>query len=182
MRVSPLGVWAAGDPERAARAARLDSALTHPNPVCVEACAAYTAAIAVGIAGGDREAMFQAALDHSSGPVQAAIERGAPPDDFFGRTGSVLVSLQNAFFHLSNSSFEETLVTTVAAGGDTDTNAAVCGALLGAALGKHAIPSRWILPVLACRSTVDAGAPRPRPAIYWPDDVLELAEALLQAG
>ncbi|MNC96779.1 ADP-ribosylglycohydrolase [compost metagenome] len=69
---------------------------------------------------------------------------------------------------------------TVAAGGDTDTNAAICGALLGAALGRAAVPSRWILPVLACRAALDAGAPRRRPAAYWPDDILELAEALLQ--
>jgi hypothetical protein len=96
--------------------------------------------------------------------------------------GWVLVALQNAFFHLAKSDFEESLVATVAAGGDTDTNAAICGALLGAALGRQAIASRWILPVLACRSTVDAGAPRPRPATYWPDDVLELAEALLASG
>ena len=62
MRVSPIGVWAAGDPARAARTAREDSALTHPNPVCIEACAAYAAAIAVGVAGGGREAMREAAL------------------------------------------------------------------------------------------------------------------------
>jgi len=180
MRVAPIGVWAAGDPARAAQAARADSALTHPNPACVEACAAYAAAIAAGVAGADREAMRAAALANSSGAARAALERGAPPADYFGRMGWVLVSLQNAFFHLRKSDFEESIVGTVAAGGDTDTNAAVCGALLGAALGRQAIPSRWILPVLACRATVDAGAPRPRPAAYWPDDVLELAEALLQ--
>jgi ADP-ribosyl-[dinitrogen reductase] hydrolase len=182
MRVSPLGIWAAGDPERAARAARLDSALTHPNPVCVEACAAFAAAIAAGVAGGGREAMLAAALANSSGQAREAIESARLPEDFFSRMGWVLVCLQNAFFHLSRSNFEEALIATVAAGGDTDTNAAVCGALLGAAHGKSAVPSRWILPVLACRSTIDAGAPRPRPATYWPDDVLELAEALLQAG
>jgi ADP-ribosyl-[dinitrogen reductase] hydrolase len=183
MRVSPLGIWAAGDPERAARAARLDSALTHPNPVCVEACAAYAAAIAAGVAGGGREAMLAAALANSSGAAREAIESARLPEDFFSRMGWVLVSLQNAFFHLSKkTNFEEALIATVAAGGDTDTNAAICGALLGAAHGKSAVPSRWILPVLACRATVDAGAPRPRPAIYWPDDVLELAEALLQSG
>jgi ADP-ribosyl-[dinitrogen reductase] hydrolase len=182
MRVSPLGVWAAGDPVRAARAARLDSALTHPNPLCVEACAAYAAAIAVGVAGAGRGAMLEAALANSSGRAREAIESASPPQDFFSRMGWVLVSLQNAFFHLSKSNLEEALVTTVAAGGDTDTNAAICGALLGAAHGKSAVPSRWILPVLACRSTLDAGAPRPRPATYWPDDVLELAEALLQTG
>jgi hypothetical protein len=36
--------------------------------------------------------------------------------------------------------------------------------------------------VLACRTLVEAGAPRPRPMSCWPDDVLELAEALLLAG
>src|SRR5438552_3184479 len=51
MRVSPLGIWAAGDPALAARTARDDSTLTHPNEVCVEACAGFAAAIAAGIAG-----------------------------------------------------------------------------------------------------------------------------------
>jgi ADP-ribosyl-[dinitrogen reductase] hydrolase len=180
MRVSPIGVWAAGDPERAARIAREDSALTHKNPLCVEACAAYAAAIAIGVAGRGRAAMREAALASCSGRVREAIASGKPPGDYFTHMGWVLVALQNAFFHLENSSFEESLIATVSAGGDTDTNAAICGALLGAALGRPAIPPRWILPLLACRSTIDAGAPRPRPATYWPDDILELAEALIQ--
>jgi ADP-ribosyl-[dinitrogen reductase] hydrolase len=94
----------------------------------------------------------------------------------------VLIALQNAFFHLARSSFEETLVKTVGCGGDTDTNAAIAGALVGAAGGREAIPARWIRPVLACRPLVEAGAPRPRPMPCWPDDVLELAEALLLAS
>jgi ADP-ribosylglycohydrolase len=64
-------------------------------------------------------------------------------------------------------------------GGDTDTNAAIAGALLGAAYGREAIPRRWIFPVLACRPLAECGALRPRPIEYWPDDILELAEALL---
>jgi ADP-ribosylglycohydrolase/fructose-1,6-bisphosphatase/inositol monophosphatase family enzyme len=180
MRVSPIGVWAAGDPERAARIAREDSALTHKNPLCTEACAAYAAAIAVGVVGQGRAAMREAALATCTGRVREAIASGKPPGDYFTQMGWVLVALQNAFFHLHSSGFEEALISTVSAGGDTDTNAAICGALLGAALGRPAIPPRWILPLLACRSTIDAGAPRPRPATYWPDDILELAEALIQ--
>jgi ADP-ribosylglycohydrolase len=182
MRVSPLGVWAAGDPKRAAKAARQDSALTHPNPVCVEACAGFAAAIAAGVAGGDRNAMLEAALEHSSGPARAAIMLGATstaPSDFFTRQGWVLVALQNAFYALFHESLEEGLVRTVGEGGDTDTNAAIAGALLGAAHGREAVPSRWVLPVLACRPLAESGALRPRPIEYWPDDVLELAEALL---
>ncbi|MGQ0546659.1 MAG: inositol monophosphatase family protein [Betaproteobacteria bacterium] len=33
MRVSPIGVWAAGEPQRAAAAARAEGLLPHPNPV-----------------------------------------------------------------------------------------------------------------------------------------------------
>jgi ADP-ribosylglycohydrolase len=182
MRVAPLGVWAAGDPARAAAAARQDSALTHTNPVCVEACAAYAAAIAAGVDGASREGMREAALANSRGRAREIVERARRPVDFMKQMGWVLIALENTFFHLKNSEFENALITTVGSGGDTDTNAAVCGALLGAALGRQAIPSRWILPGLACRATVDAGAPRPRPAAYWPDDIAELAEALLQRG
>ncbi len=182
MRVSPIGIWAAGDPERAADAARQDSLLTHSNPICVEACAGYAAAIAAGVGGAERPAMLAAALANASGPAREAIERGAagtPPADYEKRAGWVVTSLQNAFYRLGREDFEAALVSTVGCGGDTDTNAAIAGALLGAALGREAIPSRWILPVLACRPMAEVGALRPRPMDCWPDDLLDVAEALL---
>ena len=178
MRVSPIGIWAAGDPARAAAAARQDSALTHPNPACVEACAGFCAAIAAGVAGAGRKEMVQAAAAHCTGPAREAILRNAAPDDF--SRGRALVALQNAFHRLASSaSLEESLVATVGYGGDTDTNAAIAGALLGALHGRGAFPSRWVYRVLACRPLAEAADPRPRPMVYWPDDVLELAEALL---
>ncbi|MBE0619067.1 MAG: ADP-ribosylglycohydrolase family protein [Burkholderiales bacterium] len=188
MRASPIGVWAAGEPGRAAAAARADCALTHPNPVCADACAAYVAAIAAGIAGGSRDAMLAAALAHASATHATSLARGAieraaraeAVDDFASDPGRVLIALQNAFFQLMHArDFEGALVATVGAGGDTDTNAAVAGALLGAALGIAAIPQRWIAPVLACRPLAEAGAARPRPMQFWPDDILDIAEALL---
>jgi ADP-ribosyl-[dinitrogen reductase] hydrolase len=39
--------------------------------------------------------------------------------------------------------FEESLVLVIQAGGDTDTNGAVAGAILGALHGASAIPDRW---------------------------------------
>ena len=182
MRVSPIGVWAAGDPSLAARTARDDSALTHTGSACLEACAAYCAAIAAGVGGADRDAMFEAALAQSKGPAHEAIKRAAkgnPPPDYFTHMGWVLLALQNAFWCLKHLEFEEALVETVGRGGDTDTNAAITGALLGALHGRPAIPRRWILPVLACRPLPEAGALRPRPMDYWPDDLLDVAEALL---
>lgn len=75
---------------------------------------------------------------------------------------------------------EEAIIDTVMRGGDTDTNAAICGALLGAVHGRDAIPARWQTAVLSCRPGEGrAGVRRPRPACYWPVDALELATALL---
>jgi ADP-ribosyl-[dinitrogen reductase] hydrolase len=179
MRVSPIGIYAAGDPARAAATARIDSALTHPNPVCLDACAAFCAAIAVGIAGASREEMVEAALAHCTGAAREAIMRDALPSDFQAHRGWVLIGLQNAFYQLRHSSnVEEAIIGTVGCGADTDTNAAIAGALLGSFFGKEAFPWRWTRAVLACRPLAEAGAPRPRPIEYWPDDLLELAEAL----
>jgi len=56
----------------------------------------------------------------------------------------------------------------VNAGGDSDTNAAVAGALLGARFGAGAIPPRWLAPlhardqVEAALEALGAGAPPPR--------------------
>jgi ADP-ribosylglycohydrolase len=183
MRVSPIGIRAAGDPALAARMARDDSALTHPNDACLESCAAYCAAIAAGVAGADRGGMVEAAVANSRGPARDAVKRGAAgrvPEDFFTHQGWVLLALQNAFQKLLHAkNFEEALVETISYGGDTDTNAAIAGALLGAFHSRDGIPARWIFPLLACRPLAECGALRPRPAEYWPDDVLELAEALL---
>ena len=78
------------------------------------------------------------------------------------------------------SSLEEAVTDTVMRGGDTDTNAAICGALLGAVRGRTAIPAQWINVLLNCRP--EAGHPRvarPRPKCFWPVDALELAERLV---
>ena len=69
---------------------------------------------------------------------------------------------------------------TVGKGGDTDTNAAIAGALLGAADGLGAIPSLDG----SCRSrpagpTKHSARSDPRPMTYWPDDLPAIAEALL---
>jgi len=186
MRVAPIGVWA-GSPERAAAAAMADSALSHPHPACVIACGAYAAAIAAGVAGGDRHAMLREALrvteTEGGEPVRAALrqaEAGVGPADFQHNMGWVLLALGNAFTHLAAGTDAETaLIRTASAGGDTDTNAAIAGALLGASQGRAAFPARWAMKVLTCRP--DAGLPnrRPRPDEYWPDDLIDLAEALL---
>ncbi len=187
MRIAPIGIWA-GDPDRAAEAAVRDSALSHPNPICLAACAALAAAISAGIGGADRVGMHAAAL-RAAGRVAgagaittllASIGDAQAIHQDPERPGHVLTALGHAFHHLVVGTDPETaLIRVIGAGGDTDTNAAVTGALLGAAWGRAALPVRWVMPVLTCRPDPGLAVARPRPDIYWTDDLIDLAEALL---
>ena len=188
MRIAPIGVWAR-DPDVAAWAADADSSLSHPHPVCRAACASFSAAICAAVGGADRRGMMQVALRiaDAAGVEAAAVgvalrqaAAGVAPADFQHQMGWVLTALQNAFFHLAAGSAVETaLIDTVGKGGDTDTNASIAGALLGAADGRAALPMRWVMPVLTCRTDPALHPARPRPDEYWADDLLDLTEALL---
>jgi ADP-ribosylglycohydrolase len=162
----------------------VDSALSHPHPVCRSACAAFAAAIAAALAGADRAGMQQTALHHSrEAAVAYAVRATTPPENFKTHEGWVLIALRNAFYHLNvGTPFEAALIATASAGGDTDTNAAIAGALLGAADGRAEMPVRWTMPVLTCRPDAALHPHRPRPEEYWADDLLDLTEALLLCG
>ncbi|MEP7126582.1 MAG: inositol monophosphatase family protein, partial [Byssovorax sp.] len=178
MRISPLGIFGTSDPAAAADWAREDSALTHPHVVCREACAAFVAAIAFAIqTGNGAETTYAAGLAEArrggNEVVIATIERARHelPASFTHHEGWVLVALQNAFYRLLNATtFEEGLIATVMAGGDTDTNGAIAGALLGAVHGREGIPRRYREQVLTCRPLREIGALQPRPREFWPVD------------
>jgi hypothetical protein len=108
--------------------------------------------------------------------------RREPPVCDQAKVGWVRIALQNAFYELLHArDVESGVVATVRRGGDSDTNAAIAGALLGAVHGREGVPPQWRSMVLGCRSLAPK-AERPRPADYWPIDVLEIAERLLIAG
>ncbi len=67
------------------------------------------------------------------------------------------------------------MVSTVMLGGDTDTNGAIVGALVGARDGMSTIPEAWRSAVLRCR-------PEHRPAMYVPWDLPQLAAQLVEVG
>jgi ADP-ribosylglycohydrolase/fructose-1,6-bisphosphatase/inositol monophosphatase family enzyme len=191
MRVSPLAIFAHSLPPEAAGAlAREDSALTHPHPACGDATAAFVVGVAHAVAHGDgADATWRAAVGWAQAAgaaplVREALEaaRSSPPVCDGGSQGWVKIALQNAFYELLHApSLEKGVVATVRRGGDTDTNAAIAGALLGAVHGREAVPRQWRSMLLSCRPH-PPHARRPRPAVYWPVDALELAERLLLAG
>jgi ADP-ribosylglycohydrolase/fructose-1,6-bisphosphatase/inositol monophosphatase family enzyme len=191
MRISPLGIFGAGRPAQAADWARTDCTLTHPHPVCQGSCAVFVAAIATAIERGcspvecHEAALAEAERSGVDPAVRLALEdaRTCVPPDYISRMGWVLVALQNAFYQLLHApSLEEGVVDTVMHGGDTDTNAAIAGALLGAVHGRKAVPARWLRALQCCRPFPEAPTAHPQPPYLWPIDALELAEALLCIG
>lgn len=189
MRISPLGIFGAKHPlEDVAMWARQDAELTHPNPVCVQANALFAMALAHAVATGPEprdlyQTIVEWAVDMQAGPaLMDAIQAAAlaPPADYVRQQGWVLIALQNALWQLIHAgNFTSGVVDTVMRGGDTDTNAAICGALLGAVYGLDAVPAQWLDAILNCRPKVgQPGVHRPRPECFWPVDALELARRL----
>lgn len=191
MRLAPLAVFAhALDDDEVARLAAEDAGLTHPSRTARDANALFAIACSFAVrTGGAPEAIHAHALRWARSarldPEVTARVEGArePPRDFQTSQGWVLIALQNAFYRLlTATSVRDAVIETVAAGGDTDTNAAIAGALVGAARGRDGVPRSWQRDVLSCRAAREAGAPRVRPAWLWGTDVLVLAEALVLAG
>ena len=192
MRVSPLGIFCAGrDLQVASDLAAIDAAITHPNPVCVAANRLYVMAIAYAVEHGPSaqdlygkilEWAGDCDVDSVVGVVKAASSRR--PQDYQSQQGWVLIAFQNALWQLLHAtSLEDGIVDTIMQGGDTDTNACICGALLGAVHGESAVPGGWVESLQSCRP--EAGRPgvrRPRPRTFWPCDALDLADALIGAG
>ena len=189
MRISPLGIFGANhDSEHVAEWARQDAAITHLHPVCRQANALFTMAIAHAVRQGcDARSLYEQVVTWAEnmevdGSLLEAVRGAAeaPPADYVHLQGWVLTAFRNALWQLLHApNLEEAVVDTVMRGGDTDTNAAICGALLGAVWGRNAIPDQWTECVLNCRPA--AGQPhvhRPRPECFWPVDALELAERI----
>ena len=193
MRVSPLGIFGAGRKRADVMAwAKKDAAITHVHPICGQANALFAAVLAHAVReGGTGAELYETLLGWMKRlklepALRDTVERAASkkPRTYQAQMGWVLIALQNALWQMLHApNFEEGVVDTVMQGGDTDTNAAIAGALLGAMYGEQAVPAQWREAVLNCRP--ELGNPRvhePRPEIYWPVDALELADAVLEAG
>ncbi|MGM0739463.1 MAG: ADP-ribosylglycohydrolase family protein [Bacteroidota bacterium] len=190
MRISPLGIFGANhDLAHVAEWARQDAAITHLHPVCQQTNALFTMAIAQAVRQGcDARNLYERIVTWAEdmevdGILLEAVRRAAetPPADYVHQQGWVLTAFRNALWQLLHApNLEEAVVDTVMRGGDTDTNAAICGALLGAVCGRNTVPGQWVESLLKCRPAI--GQPNvchPRPECFWPVDALELAGRLI---
>ena len=103
-----------------------------------------------GTAGGPARSGSGFSRDIARGASISGVAPGEPP---------VITSFRNAFWQLLHArSVESGVVDTVMRGGDTDTNAAIAGALLGAVYGLRSMPSQWTDRIVTCRPIADSRA------------------------
>ena len=155
MRVAPVALFAYPDVDATVRLARQSAEVTHTHPVGVEGAVIQAVAashalredfdsdVLLGVLEDVVETeIFKSKLD----TLPKAI--GMADDDFarlhLGNGVSAGNSVVTALYcFLASDGFEETVIRAVRMGGDTDTIAAMAGALAGALYGGSAIPEVW---------------------------------------
>jgi len=162
MRTAPVALAHLDDEAALVQAARAVNELTHYDPDAGDACVLWCTAI--------RHAILTGELDARIGLGHIATERRglwesrldeaqkSQPSAFAANNGWVVAALQAAWSSIVTTPvpvedpgsevfradhLRLALEAAVRAGGDTDTVAAIAGALLGATYGASAVPSHW---------------------------------------
>jgi ADP-ribosylglycohydrolase len=165
MRIAPVGVFCAGDPEGAARLAAVEASVSHAGDgvFCAQAMAA---AVSVAMVSDSWEAVLDAGLaavpaDSWTGrSLRRGVEIGSAGGSrdehlqqlydevsiFFypwADVGPEAVALAFGVFASARGDYVESVLSGVNVGRDADTIAAMAGALAGALHGIDAVPTRW---------------------------------------
>jgi ADP-ribosylglycohydrolase len=148
MRTAVVTLPYLSDPAAMIEAARLVSDLTHVDDLagdaCVLWCSGVRRAVLEATYDGVREGLdYLPPLRRATWAAWLDEAEAAPPHDF-SPNGFVVPALQAAWSAVTHtSSLPDGLVAAVRAGDDTDTVAAIAGALLGARHGASAVPAEW---------------------------------------
>jgi ADP-ribosyl-[dinitrogen reductase] hydrolase len=153
MRCIPVALRYHDDPDRLIRVSTQQAAITHADERCTWGAAAVNLAARELLHGniyfvdevlhriGDRAPrVLREAMHRVPRESEADLPITRP-----GEAGYVVHCIEIAFWFVTHDrTLEDSLIYLAQAGGDTDTNAAVAGALLGARYGEAALPPRWL--------------------------------------
>ena len=153
MRCVPVALRFRDDIDRLIRVSTQQAAITHSDERCTWGAAAVNLAVRELLLGNIYfvDEVLHRLRDRAPRALVEAIHRvpREGQDDLpvtrLGETGYVVHCVEIAFWFVTHDrTLEDALVYLAQAGGDTDTNAAVAGALLGARYGESALPPRWM--------------------------------------
>jgi len=164
MRIAPIGIACAGDPQRAAELAGIEACISHYRDG-IWGAQAVAAGVAVAMGGAPVDEIVTAArryipddswlgrwfdramciVDRSNGDLhQAWIPLHDELWTQYRASSAEALSEAFALFRLSSGDFVEGVINAANYGRDADTLAAIVGALSGAMHGASAIPPEWI--------------------------------------
>ena len=148
---APLGVAYAGRPDELALSAPALSAITHADERCRTACLATTSVVAALVRGvpGDRAVVDGVGVvaDREGGEeLEYLVDQAGRARPVDGPDSGFALFTAGLALRVASDGpgFEEGLRHVVSLGGDTDANAAVSGALLGALHGYSGLPHAWL--------------------------------------
>ncbi len=167
MRCAPVALAHLRHPDRLIDDTAATCVVTHYAPSCQWSCLILNSAIALLTQGArpDLPALYRAALSDGAPDLAAIARRDGIPNVVINAIaggermpegadwlqvqqsliGHTLLALQVGLWAVETPlGLEDALVAVVSGGGDTDTNAAIAGAVLGARYGASAIPARWL--------------------------------------
>lgn len=148
MRLAPVPLFFADDPDRAVERSGESSLTTHGAEESVDGCRYLGALISAAANGTDKDDLLSrdlvpSGLSPKVSNVAAGSFKRKGGDEIRG-SGYVVESLEAALWAFHNSSsFEEGALLAVNLGDDADTTGAVYGQLAGAFYGERSIPESW---------------------------------------
>jgi poly(ADP-ribose) glycohydrolase ARH3 len=157
MRVAPIGLFYWRDPEALDRAARQQSAVTHAHPLAQEGSALIAHAVAAIVRGLPAGTLRTALRDAASlspyadklRSMEELLSKEAETSEVVARLGHGVLATESVptaiyAFLRHGTDYLRTVSFCLALGGDTDTIAAMAGALAGASLGLKALHRTYL--------------------------------------
>jgi len=154
MRTSILGIWDFAKIENVKQNTENTAKITHYDPRCIGSCVAVTSTISKILQGEtDFNKLNDLAIDSTKeyddrikDYLILAKEKNTDKLqlDEVKSIGYTLKALGAGFWALQQNDFKKAILEIINQGGDSDTNGAVAGGLLGAKLGFSGLPQDWI--------------------------------------
>ena len=148
MRLAPVVLAYAPDPEATLAAAAASSRTTHGAPEAVDACRLLAEILLRALDGADPETALVGIDGPRASDALATLAQGAyrtKTAEQIRGSGYVVESLEAALWCVSTTrTFEEAILRAANLGDDADTTAALAGQVAGALYGASGIPPRWL--------------------------------------